>query len=347
MNKPVHRARFLRCAQLAALLFAALFLIPALRAQPTEQTVQSRFLFVFETSKEMKLRLEATEKALNTMLATSLRGELHAGDSMGVWTFGQNLQTSGYPLQGWNPDAAVTIASNLVEHVGQQHYAKTARYELLQPLLNRVVQNSERLTVLVFCDGEGKISGTPYDDAISQVFKEKLGEQKNAHQPFVIVFRSQLGQYVGCAMTLPPQQVNIPLFPPLPEPPPPPAPKPAIAPPRAPVVMGQPLIIIGKKPVASLPPPVTSPPPVVAPVAPGVPNNATVPPTNPIVAKIVGLTPTNPPPAPAENSSSGNNVFMLVGAGLLGAAIALVLVFWLRPRPKDASLITRSMNDPK
>jgi hypothetical protein len=343
MNKPIHRVHFLRRMQPAAMLLAAIFLMPVLHAQPTEQTVQSRFLFIFDTSKAMKPRLEATEKVLNTMLATSLLGQLHSGDSIGVWTFGQDLHTKGYPLQSWNPNAAVMIASNLMKFVDKQSYAKSTRLEALQPTLNRVVQNSQRLTVLVFCDGEGKISGTPYDAAISQVFKERLGDQKNAHQPFVIVFRSQLGQYVGCAMTLPPQPVNIPQFPPLPEPPLP-APKPVIAPKPAPVVMGQPLIIIGKKPVAYVPPPATIPPPVVAPV---VPANAPAPPTNPVVAKAVDLEPANLPPASVEKSSSGSSGYLLVGAGLLGAAIALGLVFCLRPRRTDASLITRSLNDRK
>ena len=73
---------------------------------------------------------------------------------------------------------AVYIASNMVKYVGEQHYAKSTHFEALQPLLNRVMQGSERLTVLIFCDGEGKISGTPYDDAINQAFQEKLAEQK-------------------------------------------------------------------------------------------------------------------------------------------------------------------------
>src|SRR5271154_458562 len=156
MNKLTDWNNSLRRAALAAALLAAIFLIPAVRAQPTEQKVQSRFLFIFDTSKNMKPRLEASEKALNTMLATSLAGHLHSGDSMGVWTFGQNLRTKGFPLQSWNPDAAVNIASNLVKFVGKQSYAKSTRFEALQPTLNRVVQNSERLTVVIFCDGEGK-----------------------------------------------------------------------------------------------------------------------------------------------------------------------------------------------
>ena len=101
-----------------------MILIPGLRAQPTEQTVQNRFLFVFDTSHDMKSRGEAMEKTLNTLLALSLSGQMHAGDSMAVWTFGQDLRPGDYPLQTWNPDNAVMIASNLVKFVDNQHYAK-------------------------------------------------------------------------------------------------------------------------------------------------------------------------------------------------------------------------------
>jgi hypothetical protein len=327
----------------AAVLLAFVFMIAAVRAQPTEQTVQSRFLFVFDTSKDMKPRFEALQKCLNVLLATSLGGQLHSGDSMGVWTFNQTLQTKGFPLQNWNPENAVGIASNMVKFVGAQHYGKNTHFEVLQPSLNRVVQNSERLTVLIFCDGEGKISGTPYDDAINQILHEKLAEQKNARQPLVIVLRSQLGQFVVANIGLPPQLVSIPGFPPLPLPPPPPASTPT-NPPPAPMIVGQPLIIIGKKPPASVPLPATNPPPVVAPV---IPTNAPAPLTNPVVVKIVEPTPTNPPVVLSKSSGSGSQGSLPVVAALLGVVIAFGLIFWLRPHRKDASLITSSLNDRK
>jgi hypothetical protein len=345
MNKLTDLDDFLRRGWLAAMLLASLFLIPAVRAQPTEQTVQSRFLFVFDTSKNMKPRFEALQKSLNTMLATSLGGQLHAGDSMGVWTFGENLQTKGYPLQTWNPDAAATIASNLVKFVNKQSYAKSTRFEALQPSLNRVMQGSERLTVLIFCDGEGKLSGTPFDDAINRIFQEKSAEQKKARQPLVILLRSQLGQYVGADVFMPPQLVQIPSFPPLPLPPP--APKAANPRPPAPVVVGQPLIIIGKKPPASVSPPVTNPPPVIAPVAPVVPTNPPAPPTNPAVVKNLEIPPAIPPTVLPENPQSDSQNSLLIGAGLLGVAIASGLVFGLRPRRKETSLITRSLGERK
>ena len=354
MNKLTDWNNYLRCGRLAAVLLAVIFLIPALRAQPTEQTVQSRFLFIFDTSKSIKPRFEAVEKTLDTMLATSLSGELHSGDSMGVWTFGQSLQTKGFPLQSWNPDAAVNIASNLVRFVGKQPYAKSTRFEALQPTLNRVVQNSERLTVLIFCDGEGKISGTPYDDAINQALQEKLAEQKKARQPFVIILRSQLGQYVGCTLGLPPALLNYPPFPPLPLPPPP-APKPTNTPP-VPVVVGQPLIIIGKKPSASVPTSVTNAPPAAMPekaaapvpkTAPSVPTHTTATATNPVVATMVDMSPTNPPPPLSQSSVSGGPGYRLIGWSLLAVAVALGLILGVRPRQSETSLITRSMKERK
>jgi hypothetical protein len=349
----MHRNNFLNRARIIAALLAGMILVPVLRSQPTEETVQSRFLFVFDTSWNMKARLEGTQKALNIMLATSLSGQMHAGDSIGVWTFNHDLHTGQYPLQNWNPDDAVTIASNLVTFVQGQHYAKSTRFEALQPLLNEVMQDSERLTVLIFSDGEGKITGTPFDDAINKILQEKSSAQRKAREPIVILLRSQLGQYVGCTVTLPPQLVYVPQFPLLPEPTP--TPTPTNVPPPAPVVIGPPLIIIGTH-VGSSQPPVTNPPPAASPVLPpALPGKQTNPPappptaspTNPVAAKIIAIEPTNAPPALPENPGSVKKGFLIVGSGLLGAAIALGMVLWVGSRRKVPSLITRSMNERK
>ena len=347
--------KFSRPAALFTLLLAGMIFVPGLRAQPTEQTVQNRFLFVFDTSHDMKARGDGMEKTLTILLALSLNGQMHAGDSMAVWTFGQQLRPGDYPLQTWNPDNAVAIASNLVKFASGQHYGKATRFEALQPLLNQVVQNSERLTVLIFCDGEGKFSGTPFDDGINQIFAQKRDEQKKTGQPFVVLLRSQLGEYVGCSVGLPPQPLTYPQFPPLPLPPSP-APKVTNAPPApAPVVIGQPLIIIGTKAESNAPPKtvstnlpaMTNPPPMIS--SAGQTNVAATPAANPAPTNLPAQTilQTNVAAPSASPADSGGKGFLVVGSALFGAAIALGLVFWLRPRPKDPSLISRSMDDQK
>ena len=111
--------------------------------------------------------------------------------------------------------------------------------------------------------------------------------------------------------------------------------------------MGQPLIIIGTKPPTNAPAPI-NPPPVVPAAISEVPTNMAVPATNPVVAQIIVPVHTNPPAVAVsspENSGPGTQTFKLVGAGLTGAAIVFGLVMILRLRRKEASLITRSMDD--
>ena len=179
MNIKKLKNNLLRHMRIFTVLLAGIFLVPALRAQPGEPAVQGRFLLIFDTSSAMKSRVEAVQKALNAMLVTSLKGQLHSGDTIGVWTFGQDLQMGNFPLQTWNADNAVMIASNLTKFVGKQNYAKTARFEALQPLLNqKLCKGSERLTVLIFCDGTVKAAGTPFDAGINQMFQAEAGRTK-------------------------------------------------------------------------------------------------------------------------------------------------------------------------
>ncbi len=88
-----------RSYMLPGVVLLAMLWLPALHAQPTEETVNNRFLFIFDTSKNMKPRIENVQRALNTLLVTSFSGQLHKGDTIGVWTFNQELQTKGFPLQ--------------------------------------------------------------------------------------------------------------------------------------------------------------------------------------------------------------------------------------------------------
>jgi hypothetical protein len=296
---------FLRRAPVAFALCAGFFLIPAGRAQPGRQITDSRFLFIFSTSADMKKLLPAVQAEVNNLMSTGMGGQFRPGDGIGVWTFDQDLRTGQFPLQHWRPDDAQKIASSINKFIGKQHYANGTRFNALQPQLNQLIQNSTRLTVLIFCDGEDEIKWTPYDAGINQIFQQRLAEQKRTRQPFVLVFRTQLGQYAGCTMNFPPGMVSVPEFPPPPAPPapaktPPPAPTPA--------PVGPPLIIVGTKVETNWPPAPAPPQPAKpAPVAPT--NIAPVMPTNiaPVMpTNIVPAAPTNPvaPPMPPTNAVS-------------------------------------------
>ena len=364
MKTQTHQSQIVHRPFIFAVLLAGIFLVPAVRAQPAARNVDNRFLLIIDTSRDMKRRLPAVQKALNDMLATSLSGQLHPGDTIGVRTFDQDLHAGQFPLLHWEPDNAVMITSNITAFVGKQRYTKTTRFDALLPLLNQVVGGSERLTVLIFCDGKGEIHGTPYDVGINQIFQQRQSEREKARLPIVIGLRSQRGQYTGCMVSFPPQPVSLPQFPPLPPPPAPPAPTPAPPPPVRSVAVPS-LIIVGTTITNRVPPPapkpvLTNPPPMVitSTPAPVVTNEVKPPdevplmqtsavPAQPEIAA-VPLSTTNAIAPPPESSKTGHKGALAVGAAFLAGVGGLTVFMLRRARKADhASLITRAMNEDK
>jgi hypothetical protein len=352
MNNQKNSSQLVRAARLVVVLLGGIFLAASARAQSAPE----RFLFVFDTSAAMKKCLPAVDKALDTMLALSLGGHLHSGDDIGVWTFDHEMRSGEFPLQSWSPDNAAKFASNLKTFLGKQRYANDTTFDALQPLLNQVVRSSERLTVLIFCDGQNEISWTPYDTGINQLFQQRQAERKKLNEPFVLVLRSQRGAFTGCVVGFPPDAINIPDFPPLPAPTPP-APVQTNPPIVAPVVPTPSLIIIGTKVGTNLPPPEPTPAPVTNVVVIVVTNPPPVPPqTNtPVMAptNAAAIAPILPSAktnavVSSQKSETSSGRSLVIGAILLAVAGTLVILVLRRPGRADrSSLITRSMNQKK
>ena len=341
-------------------LLAGIFWVPATQAQTPARAVESRYLLIFDTSSAMKKRLPATQATVNRLSFSMMNGQLQPGDSIGVWTFDRKLRAGQFPLQRWLPENAATIASNITTFVKQEHYSKSTRFDAIMPFLDGLVRDSDRLTVLIFCDGDGKIQGTPFDDAINAIFKQNqlaFGETK---QTFIVVLRTQFGQYVGYTMNSSATGVNFPEFPPLPQPPAPtttvktnPSP-----PPPPPVVEAPPLVIVGTNvgtnllpPTKTRPmltnPPLTNPPPTTTESNPPPPAES-LNPTNTTLTNTAPLkiteTQTNAPVTPAENPKLSSNGALTIAVIFLVAAGTLAVLMLHRSRKThQGSIITHSM----
>jgi hypothetical protein len=341
-------------------LLAGIFWGSATQAQTPAHAVESRYLLVFDTSSAMKKRLPATQVTVNRLSFSMMNGQLQPGDSIGVWTFDSKLRAGQFPLQRWLPENAATIASNITTFVKQEHYSKSTRFDAMMPFLDGLVRDSDRLTVLILCDGDGEIQGTPFDDAINAIFKQNQRAFEETKQPFIVVLRTQFGQYVGYTMNSSATGVNFPEFPPLPQPPAPTATVKTNSspPPPPPVTEAPPLVIVGTNvgtnllpPTKSKPvltnPPLTNPPPTTTESNPPPPAES----LNPTNAALINTAPlkiaetqTNAPAMLTENPKLSGNGALTTALIFLVAAGALV-VFMLRRSHKtnQGSIITRSM----
>ena len=315
--------KILVCFSACFALLPGLALVPTLRAQVNTPPVANRMLLIFDTSSAMKKRLPAEDKAIDQLFAITLNGRLRRGDTVGVWTFDQDPHIGRFPLQQWSDEQVTMVPDQIIGFLKTQRYSKKTSFESLIPTLNQVVRSSPRLTILIFCDGDGTVKDIPGTDVINANFKQHYHQMEKARVPFVIVLRSQfspggVGRYVGCTINSA-DSISIPLFPPMPVPPPP-APVVAPAPPPPPPPAAS-LIIIGTNsethmPPANAPPPAPqpqlqhqqqpapAPAPTLPPQAPppsGPPASASETPDEssaPAISVAINITNSTPPPAP-------------------------------------------------
>lgn len=271
------------------LLFSLTFILGLSAHTPPAKHSSDRYLLLVDTSAAMRRRAPAVQKAVSNLLLSSMNAQLQRGDTIGLWTYNEQLYAGRLPLQRWTPEGEQLVASNILAFLDGQPYENASRLDAVWPALQGVVRESKKLTVLIFSEGDETMSGTPFDREINEFFKANASRQKQKRMPFITVLRSYRGQFNGVTLNLAPWPVEFPPFPPeskaasTPKPKPPPE---ITAPPSA----APPLIVIGKKPepaVAALPVPAEPTP--VTPVVP----------TNDLPAAVVE--PKSPPaPAPTE-----------------------------------------------
>ena len=298
---------FLLLGSVAFALLAPCCRLALAQDQPAPPTpkIDTRFLFIFDTSSAMKKRLQGTQAEIDSLLAGRVGSHLEDGDTIGVWTFSEGIHMGDMPLQRWSSQNGAVIADNITAFVGTQDYGKSTDFKVLQPYLNALVARSGRLIVMIFSDGDGEMIGTPYDKNISRSFQKDRSALKKTKEPFILVLASQQGQYVGANLGEPPGAVSVPDFPAWPVPPtptnlPPVAPPVVVVPP--PPVVVPPLILIGTHPTPA-PPTAVAPPPVVNPAP--APAPAPAPPVaTPEAPPVTAPTPTmSPTPAPANTAT--------------------------------------------
>src|SRR3954453_2896530 len=102
----------------AALLCFFLLTCGATFAAPKKPTrpaapVANRFLFVVETSSAMLPFEHAGRQAAFDLLYSGIDGQIHSGDSIGVWTFGESVHAGIFPMQVWLPEQKLQLAGQV------------------------------------------------------------------------------------------------------------------------------------------------------------------------------------------------------------------------------------------
>jgi hypothetical protein len=182
-------------------------------APAPESLSSNRFLFVVDTSAPMHSHLHDIIGVEESILRSSASGQLHDGDTIGVWTFNEDVHTGTMPLQVWSSDDAEEIALRVAEFIRQQDFGKKSRLDLAMVPVAKVVKMSDIITIFVISSGTGPIRGTPYDDDINNQYLQCLRDMGKKPMPIVTVLQGKRGKFIRYTVNALPWPVVIPELP--------------------------------------------------------------------------------------------------------------------------------------
>src|SRR5260370_1861410 len=138
---------------------------------PAPSCRSNRYLVIIGTSHSMQRRSDGVLESAQDLLTSKMGGQLRNGDTIGVWTYNEELTAGKLPVQQWSEDTQQTVTARILTFIKAQKYEKQGRIEKVMPPLGHLIKNSAVITAVLISDGSQQIHPTPFDANINAVFK--------------------------------------------------------------------------------------------------------------------------------------------------------------------------------
>lgn len=205
----------LRCLVAVLLLMATA--VQAQNAAPASSP-GNRFLFIVDTSAPMERQASAARQMVADLLASSGNGQIHPGDTLGLWTFNSSVHSGDLPSQAWVPGKESEVAARMADFLQHQHYGQESQLDKALADMFGMIKQSDNVVICLVSDGKEEMKGTPFDDEINAAYKTCVKETKKSQMPVVTVLLAQSGKVTKYAVNALPWPVVIPQVPPPPKP---------------------------------------------------------------------------------------------------------------------------------
>jgi hypothetical protein len=168
-----------------------------------------RFLFVVDTSSSMKSIDPATRQTLFDLLFSGIDGYMRTGDTFGIWTFDDEVGTGKFPMEVWDAEKPMPIASRAARFMRDQEYKGGNRMEELIQKLTAVIRAVSNVNVFLITDGEVRMQGLPMDNEINAAYAQRAKERRAARKPFITTIVVEGGKFIRGAVTLPGEPILL------------------------------------------------------------------------------------------------------------------------------------------
>ena len=180
--------------------------------EPAAKLVENRFLLVVETSAATSRSSKSARGTVRALIESGIQGQMRPGDTLGLWTFNEQLSTS-YPMQQWSPSASKQIGDRADVFLKKMRFEKKSQLNVMLEPLESVVQGSKAITVILISSGNDPIHGTPFDHEINAVYSVYARSLRDSKLPFVTILIGRNGKLVTYAVNSALDAIQIPNLP--------------------------------------------------------------------------------------------------------------------------------------
>jgi hypothetical protein len=330
-----------------------------LTTAPRKGPEGNRFLFVVDTSSSMKPLEQAGRQVAFDLVYSELGGRMQAGDTFGIWTFGNEVKGGVFPIQVWSPEKNADLAGQVMTFLKEQSSGRYSRLDMAVTNAERLVKSVKDVDIVFITSAATRFKPDESWALLEQNWKGRVEEARKNKKAMVLTLAARGGQIMQAMVTLegeplklmaPPPRRTAPL-----------ARTPSLDPPAKPT--REPIILRGsnkERPLEDIPtkfaPP--APRPVADPLVEPAPEPSPVPvrtTENPFVSapsdprKVAAREPGKAPhsaSASGQTPSSAISARMLIIAGgslmLIAGVVGMWILIHVRSRNR-VSYISRSL----
>lgn len=187
------------------------FVQKIIAADPSADSVvqNNRFLIVVENTAAMSRSAKAAQQTVRELIKSGGQGEMRAGDTFGIWTFDDQLNTT-FPVQTWMPSTSELQALSVEDFLKQHRYKNKGQLSVALPKVYSLIKASKSITVILITTGTEPIRGTPFDKEMNMIYPQYSKELRDAKIPFVTVLIGFAGRPVAFSINSSLGPIHIP-----------------------------------------------------------------------------------------------------------------------------------------
>ena len=152
----------------------------------------------------------AGRQAVFDLVFSGIGDQIRTGDTIGVWTFGEELRSGIFPMQVWAPDQNLQLASSIGLFLKNQRYDSQGRLDHVTPKLGSLMKAVKDVNILMISGDEHTWKGTGFDGEINLAFQKKVLESRNSKRPLITSLVVRDGAVVDWSITLPGEPIALP-----------------------------------------------------------------------------------------------------------------------------------------